>query len=137
MVTCYLGIGSNLGNRKKNIKTAIKMLDGTRGIKVDKASRLFETKPVGGPPQPKFLNGALKIKTSLSPEGLLMALQDIEDKLGRVRTVKNGPRTIDLDILFFGSKIINKKNLKIPHPRLIEREFALRPLRDLIKRKGL
>lgn len=132
MVICYLGIGSNLGDRRKNIKRAIELLSKTKGVKIHQVSRIYETEPVAGPPQGKFLNGAIKIKTILSAGGLLKVLKDIEKKLGRVRTIRYGPRTIDLDILLYGTKTINKKNLKIPHPRMFEREFVLKPLREII-----
>jgi 2-amino-4-hydroxy-6-hydroxymethyldihydropteridine diphosphokinase len=127
-----LGIGSNLGDRRKNIKRAIELLSKTKGVKIHQVSRIYETEPVAGPPQGKFLNGAIKIKTILSAGGLLKVLKDIEKKLGRVRTIRYGPRTIDLDILLYGTKTINKKNLKIPHPRMFEREFVLKPLREII-----
>jgi 2-amino-4-hydroxy-6-hydroxymethyldihydropteridine diphosphokinase len=129
---CYLGIGSNLGDRRKNIKRAIELLSKIKGVKIHRVSRIYETEPVGGPPQGKFLNGAIKIKTILSPEGLLKVLKNIEKKLGRVRTIRYGPRPIDLDILLYGSEIINRKDLKIPHPRMFEREFVLKPLREII-----
>ena len=100
MVICYIGVGSNLGDRVKNIKSAIKEIGALKRTKVMKASKLIETKPVGGLKlQPKFLNAALKIKTSLFPVALLKNLKIIEKQLGRVKTVRNGPRTIDLDIL--------------------------------------
>ena len=132
MVTCYLGIGSNLGNRRTNIKKALEYLNKIRGVKVEKVSRLYETKAQGGPPQGKFLNGAVKINTSLSPTTLLKKLKKIEKDLGRTNTVRFGPRTIDLDILFYGTRIIKSRTLEIPHPRMFEREFVLKPLREVI-----
>jgi 2-amino-4-hydroxy-6-hydroxymethyldihydropteridine diphosphokinase len=133
MVTCYLGIGSNLGDRRKNIKLAIKEINALKNTKVIKASRIIETLPVGGPcGQAKFLNAALKIKTDILPLSLLKKLKTIEKKLGREPSVRNGPRTIDLDILFYADRIINTKALKIPHPRVFEREFVLRPLSQVI-----
>lgn len=132
MVACYLGIGSNLGNRRENIKKALDYLKRTPGIKIDKCSRIYETKPVGGPSQGKFLNAAIKIKTSLTPQSLLKALKKIEKDLGRKQTVRFGPREIDLDILFYGNRIIKKRNLIIPHPRMFEREFVIRPLSEII-----
>jgi 2-amino-4-hydroxy-6-hydroxymethyldihydropteridine diphosphokinase len=133
MVTCYLGIGSNLGDRQKNIRLAVKKINALKGARVIKLSKIIETEPVGGPRgQNKFLNAALKISTNLSPLLLLKNLKRIEKKLGRVKTVRYGPRIIDLDILFYGNRIVNRKDLKIPHPRLFEREFVIKPLLEII-----
>ena len=134
MLTCYLGIGSNLGDRLKNIKSAISKLNSLKNTKVIKVSKIIETEPVGGPiDQGKFLNAALKIKTRLTPLNLLKNLQKIEKQLGRKKTdVRYGPRPIDLDILFYADKIIHSKNLTIPHPRLFEREFVIKPLLEII-----
>jgi dihydroneopterin aldolase/2-amino-4-hydroxy-6-hydroxymethyldihydropteridine diphosphokinase len=133
MLTCYLGIGSNLGDRRKTIKLAVKEINNLKETKVIKLSRIIETEPVGGPVgQPKFLNAALKIKTGLSPRILLKELKQIEKNFGRKKAVRFGPRIIDLDILFYGSEIINSKNLNIPHPRIFEREFVTRPLLEVI-----
>lgn len=133
MVICYLGIGSNLGDRRKNIKSAIKKINALEGIKVIKASKITETIAVGGPAgQPKFLNAALKIKTNLLPLPLLRKLKKIERELGRTKTIRFGPRIIDLDILLYGDKIINRKNLKVPHPRMFAREFVIKPLWEVI-----
>jgi len=132
MVICYLGVGSNLGNRRQNIKKALDFLAGTKGVKIEKTSRIYETKAQGGPPQEKFLNAAVRIKTSLTPASLLKTLKNIEKQLGRKKTVRFGPRTIDLDILIYGNRIIKTKTLEIPHPRMFEREFVLRPLREVV-----
>jgi len=132
MVVCYLAVGSNLGNRRKNIKKALDYLAKTKGIKIEKASRIYETKAIGGVAQGKFLNAAIKIKTSLTPQLLLKTVKNIEKDLGRKKTVRWGPREIDLDILLYGNKFIKIKNLIIPHPRMFEREFVLRPLREII-----
>ena len=132
MAVCYLGVGSNLGNRRKNIKKALDYLVKTKGIKIEKSSRIYETKAVGGVPQGKFLNAAIKIKTSLTPQLLLEVLKKIEKDLGRKNTVRWGAREIDLDILLYGNKVIKIKNLVIPHPRMFEREFVLKPLREII-----
>lgn len=132
MVICYLGAGSNLGNRRENIKKALDYLAKTRGVRIEKASRIYETEPVGGLAQNRFLNAAIKIQTSLTPQLLLKALKKIEKDLGRKKTVRWGPREIDLDILLYADKIIKRKNLIIPHPRMFEREFVLRPLREII-----
>lgn len=130
---CYIGIGSNLGDREKNIEQAIQKLRCKEGVEVKRVSPLYETDPVCGPGQPRYLNGVIEIETDIAPRELLLFLQETERQLGRVRTVKNGPRTIDLDILTYGNKIIDEPDLRVPHPRMTEREFVQRPLRDLIK----
>lgn len=130
---CYIGIGSNLEDRRVNIDTAIEKLRKTKGVDVKKMSKIYETEPVGGPPQPRYLNGVIEISTELKPRQLLLALQEIENELGRIRTIKNGPRTIDLDILTYGDKKIDAPDLKIPHPRMQEREFVQRPLKELFE----
>lgn len=128
---CYIGIGSNLGDRDKNILDAIRRLRGTKGIEVKAVSGIYETEPVGGPAQPKYLNGVIEIETLLEPKELLSVLQAIENKLGRERMVKNGPRTIDLDILTYGNEKIDEPDLKIPHPRMNERKFVQVPLMEI------
>jgi 2-amino-4-hydroxy-6-hydroxymethyldihydropteridine diphosphokinase len=133
MVICYLGIGANLGDRNRNIKEAIKKINLLKDTKVIKISKIIETKPVGGPPaQGNFLNAALKIQTRISPLKLLKDLKKIEKGLGRTKSVKYGPRAIDLDILFYGDRIINTEELTIPHPRLFARDFVLKPLSEVI-----
>jgi len=134
MAICYLGIGSNLGNRRKNIEIALKEIDHLKRTKVIKTSFLIETKPSGGPAnQGKFLNAALRIKTSLSPLTLLKALKSIEYKLGRPkRYVRFSPRVIDLDILFYADKAINYSILKVPHPKAFKRDFVMRPLLEIL-----
>lgn len=130
---CYLGVGSNLGDRKKNIRLALRRINSLQGTKAVKLSKIIETEPLGGPKgQNKFLNAALKIKTGLSPLALLRNLKRIERELGRVKGARNGPRVIDLDILFYGDRIINRNNLKVPHPRVFQREFVLKPLLEVI-----
>jgi len=132
MVEIFIGVGSNMGDRKGNIRKALKSLVNTEEIAVKQVSSLMETDPVGGPPsQPKYINGVIRAETFLSPRKLLGVLQKIEEKLGRVRTVRFGPRTIDLDILLYGKKIIDEPGLKIPHPRMHKRQFALKPLLEL------
>lgn len=131
MSNCYIGLGSNLGDRKKNIKSAIGKINQLEKTKVMKISSVIETLPVGGPKQGKFLNAAIEIKTGLSPRELLVCLQRIEYELGRKRAVKNGPRTIDLDILLFDDKKINDEDLIVPHQRIKEREFVLMPLKEV------
>jgi dihydroneopterin aldolase/2-amino-4-hydroxy-6-hydroxymethyldihydropteridine diphosphokinase len=133
MVTCYLGIGSNLGDRQKFIRLAIKKINALKDTRIIKVSKIIETRPIGGPQgQGRFLNAALKIKTNRSPLMLLKSLKKIEKELGRRKTVRYGPRVIDLDILFYGNKIIARKELKVPHPKIFEREFVIRPLLEII-----
>ncbi|MBN1404948.1 MAG: 2-amino-4-hydroxy-6-hydroxymethyldihydropteridine diphosphokinase [Candidatus Omnitrophica bacterium] len=131
MVLVYLGIGSNIGNRRGYIKQAINKLRQTDGIKVLKVSSLIETEPIGGPKQGKFLNGAIKIQTSLPPYRLLRELKKIEKELGRLKAIRNAPRIIDLDILLYGDRKINLKTLKIPHPRMYKRAFVVKPLKEI------
>jgi 2-amino-4-hydroxy-6-hydroxymethyldihydropteridine diphosphokinase len=133
MVTCYLGIGSNLGDRRKNIKLALAKIKALPETRIIKVSNAIETDPIGGPAaQGKFLNAALKIKTKIPALKLLKLLKQIERTLGRTRTVRYGPRTIDLDILFYGDKIINRRELTVPHPRIFQREFMIRLLLEVI-----
>jgi len=131
MTVCYIGIGSNLGDRRAYIDMAIEALGAADGIKVRRTSSIYQTDPVGGIEQGKFLNGVIEVETALDPYGLLKTLGGIEAKLGRVRGLKNGPRVIDLDILYFGRERIDSADLVIPHPRINEREFVLKGLREL------
>ena len=120
-----------MGDRQGNIDKAISYLKNSDDIKVTKVSSIYESEPIGGPPQGKFLNGVIEIDTDLSPLDLLKRLEEIEMKLGRVRSEKNGPRTIDLDILLYSDTQINNERLTIPHPHMQEREFVLRGLREI------
>jgi 2-amino-4-hydroxy-6-hydroxymethyldihydropteridine diphosphokinase len=129
---CYIGIGSNLGDRAKHIENAIEKLKETEGIEVKRVSNIYETEPMGGLKQTKYLNGAIEIETWLEPRALMVKLQEVEKQLGRIRTFKNGPRTIDLDILLYGDKRIDEPDLKIPHPGMHERDFVMKPLRELM-----
>lgn len=131
MITCYIGIGSNLGERRLYIELAVKELKKLFSTRVTKSSSLIQTAPEGGPDQGLYLNGVVEIQTELSPYQLLVELQRIESFLGRVRAVKNGPRTIDLDILLYGDYCINEEALCIPHPRMLERDFVLVPLKEI------
>lgn len=128
----FIGIGSNLGDRYNNIESAINHLKSVPDVEVKKISSLIETEPQGGPPQPRYLNGVIKLKTSLSARKLLEVLQKIEHSLGRMRREKNGPRTIDLDILLYGGETIDEPDLKIPHPRMKKREFVMKPLMEIV-----
>ena len=127
----YLGIGSNLGDKEANLKEAIRLLDEDTECKVVRVSPFHITEPVGGVEQDDFLNGALYIKTLKSPEELLNLIASIEKALKRERIVHWGPRTIDLDILFYDDEIIQTKDLTIPHPEITNREFVLEPLSEI------
>ncbi len=130
MSVAYLGIGSNLGNREEIIKSALHFLK-LEPIQILKKSTLIETDPVGGPPQGKYLNGVIKIETSLDVTQLLNLCLSIEKKSGRIRSIKNGPRPLDLDILLFDNLEIDTKKLTIPHPRMLERDFVMNPLAEI------
>ncbi len=129
--TAYIGLGSNLGDREKYVTSAIEMLSTTDGITINVVSKVYETKPVGYLQQPNFLNCVAEISTSLSPYQLLDVCMLIENELQRKRTIKWGPRTVDLDILFYGDLVMAEDKLTIPHPLLHERGFVLLPMRDI------
>ena len=129
MSIAYLGIGSNMGDREKNIHDALNLLSEKTTLL--KKSSLIETAPAGGPPQDKFLNGALKIETSLNPQDLLTFLKSIEAQLGRIKTIENGPRPIDIDILIYNNVSITTPTLTIPHPKMFQRDFVVRPLKEI------
>lgn len=130
MSIAYLSLGSNLGNRQTNIQTAVTLL-AEGGIHIVKSSTIIETDPVGGPLQGEFLNAVMKIQTDLTPHALLDLCQSIERRLKRVKTVVNGPRTIDVDILLYDDMRLHTPQLTIPHPRMLERDFVLIPLREI------
>ena len=132
MAFVYIGLGSNLGDRLKNIETAIDLLRA-KNAEIIQCSAVRETEPVGGPKQGKFLNAVVKIKTKLHPEDLLKQLKWIEKKLGKKKVVKNGPRTIDLDILLYDELRLETPQLTIPHPRVWQREFVMKPLQDIAR----
>lgn len=127
----YIGLGSNLGDRVASIKAALKMLADAEDVEVARVSDLIETPPLGAANQPKFINAVAEIKTSLNPEDLLRVLLDIETSLGRQRQEKWSPRNIDLDLLLFGNKIINRPGLTVPHPQMHLRSFVLKGLCQL------
>jgi 2-amino-4-hydroxy-6-hydroxymethyldihydropteridine diphosphokinase len=131
MTICYIGIGSNLGNRRGYIDKAIEEIGAKSSMRVLRASSIYETDPIGETTQGKFLNGVLEIETILDPQGLLKELNAIERKLGRKRIIKNGPRTIDLDILYYGEEVVNEEDITIPHPEILHRDFVLRGLKEL------
>src|SRR5688572_9857664 len=131
MATAFVGIGSNLGDREGHLRRALELLAAEEGIEIVAVSVLRETEPVGPVSQGHFLNGAAELTTELPPQELLERLLDVEQRLGRVRRERFGPRTIDLDLLVYGDEVIDEPGLTLPHPRLHERRFALEPLAEL------
>jgi 2-amino-4-hydroxy-6-hydroxymethyldihydropteridine diphosphokinase len=127
----YVGLGGNLGPREVTLLRAVALLAETEGVDVLQVSQLRETEPFGVVDQPAYLNGAVAIDTTLTPHELLGRLLEIERELGRVRDVRWGPRTIDLDLLVYGDRSVDEPGLHVPHPRLAERRFALEPLAEL------
>jgi len=125
----YLSLGSNLGDRDRNLRDAIRALEGVG--RVQAVSSFYETEPVDFADQAWFLNCAVAIESALSPERMMAELLCLERKLGRERTHSKGPRTIDIDILLFGERIVDGPDLKIPHPAMHRRRFVLAPLADI------
>lgn len=130
MAVVFIGVGSNLGNRLVNINKAVVYMEKTGVIVIDKISSLIETEPQDAA-GPKYLNCVLKIQTDLSPKDLLKVLHSIEKKLGRERTFRNAPRTIDLDILLYDDIRMKSAALTIPHPKMLERDFVIKPLLEI------
>jgi 2-amino-4-hydroxy-6-hydroxymethyldihydropteridine diphosphokinase len=127
----YVGLGANLGDREATMRRAIELLDGEE-ILVVGISTFRETDPVGYESQPRFLNAAVGVETELSPRALLDRLLAVERELGRERNgPRFGPRTIDLDLLVYGDEVVDEPGLRVPHPRLVQRRFALEPLFEL------
>lgn len=127
----YLGLGANLGDRLTNLQAAVDALQREPGLRVAASSRVWETTPVGGPPQPDYLNAVIRVETDLSARDLLDAAHRVEARLGRVRRERWGARSIDIDILLFGDERIDEPDLVVPHPRLSQRAFVLLPLLEL------
>lgn len=133
MERAYVALGSNLGDREATIRAAVAALGAAPGVRVAAVSSLIETDPVGYVDQPRFLNGAAALDTSLEPRALLELLLDVERRFGRERegAPPQGPRTLDLDLLLYGDAQIDEPGLRVPHPRLHERAFVLGPLAEL------
>ncbi|AKA70800.1 2-amino-4-hydroxy-6-hydroxymethyldihydropteridine diphosphokinase [Clostridium scatologenes] len=127
----YIAIGSNMGNKEKNLLSAIELINKSIVTKVVSVSKFYETEPVGYVDQENFLNGAIEVKTLLSPKGLMKFLLEKEKELKRERIIKWGPRTIDLDILLYDNLVTFEQDIVIPHPRMEERMFVLKPLSDI------
>ena len=129
MSTVFIALGTNLGDRLANLRTAIESL--APDVRVLRESTIYETPPWGYTDQPAFLNMVVEAETSLNPRALLSYLKKREDELGRVKNFRYGPRHIDLDILFYDALVLDEEDLQIPHPRLHERAFVLVPLAEL------
>lgn len=129
MATVFLGLGTNLGDRAANLRAALAALQDV--AEIDAVSAIYETAPLYVTDQPAFLNMAVRASTTLPPRDLLGALKALENHLGRVASVRYGPRLIDLDILFYDGVVMDETDLTIPHPRVHERRFALVPLADI------
>lgn len=127
----FVGLGSNLGDRFRNMREAVGRLGAGKDITVVAVSPLYETEPEGVTDQPMFLNGAAECRTGLEPREVLRRFHDVEVAMGRVRNERWGPRTIDLDLLLYDDRVIAEEGLRVPHPRMHERSFVLRPMRDL------
>ena len=130
-VVGFLGLGSNLGDRLANLQAAVDALQAEPGLRVAASSRVWETTPVGGPPQPDYLNAVVRVETDLSARDLLDVARRIESRLGRIRKERWGARTIDVDVLLFDEEQIDEPDLVVPHPRMTERAFVLLPLLEL------
>ncbi len=130
MTLVYIGLGTNLGERDENLKRACRLLDAA-GVRILRASSIYETEPRDLTDQPWFLNQVIEAETELLPLKLLHSLLRIEREMGRRRLVSKGPRVIDLDLLLYGKSVIRTKELDIPHPRISERRFVLEPLAEL------
>ena len=129
-ITAYIGLGSNVGDRLRNLRLACAALCDC-GIDIQRASSVYQTEPVDLREQAWFLNCVIEVETSFDPLPLLQKLAQIEQQLGRERRRPKGPRTIDLDILLYGNSIIQEENLRVPHPELHRRRFVLEPLREI------
>ncbi len=129
MIDCFFGLGANLGDRMTTLAKALELVAHTDGFSLRGVSRVWETAPVG-PPQPRYLNAVARVGSMLSARATLKRLLDIEEKLGRIRREKWGPREIDLDLLFYGNAV-SPGPIELPHPRLHERAFVLAPLSEL------
>ena len=129
--TAYIGLGSNMGDKKKHLDEAVRLFGEDTRTNVVKISSYYETKPVGGPPQDDFLNGGAKIHTLRTPQELLALVADIEKAGKRERTVHWGPRTIDADILLYDKEVVEQVDLYIPHREMAKRKFVLEPLCEI------
>ena len=129
LVTVYLGLGSNLGDRQENLDKALEYL--SQRLRLAEVSSVYDTEPMGNPEQPRFLNMVCQVNTMLTPKELLVLAKGIDRKMGRMPGSPNSPRTSDIDILFYGDEVIKMPDLVIPHPRLTERAFILVPMAEI------
>ena len=127
----FIGVGSNLADPLAQVRQALIELESIPGTRVTARSSLYRTSPVGYLEQPDFINAAASVQTTLSPQALLAALLAIENRHGRRRTMRNAPRTLDLDLLLYGEEVLDQDGLTLPHPRLHERAFVLAPLAEI------
>lgn len=127
----HLALGSNLGDRLAHLRSAVAGLAATDGVVVEAVSRVYETAPMGGPAQGRYLNAVVAVATDLTPAQLLAVARRLEDEAGRVRTERFGPRTLDVDVLLVGDERVATPELTVPHPRMWERGFVLAPLADV------
>lgn len=134
MTAAYLALGSNLGARAANLSQALRLLEDDR-LRTARVSSVYESAPMYFADQPAFLNLVAEVRTTLSPEELLERCHRVERALGRERLMKNGPRTVDVDILLYAKRVVSTPALEIPHPRLAERRFVLEPLAELAPRR--
>ena len=132
----YIGLGSNLNNPKRNVNEALKDIGQLENVQLIAASSLYRSAPVGIVDQPEFINAVCKISVAIGPDSLLRCLFNIEAKFGRVRTIRNGPRIIDLDVLLFGELRYESPDICIPHPRMFSRAFVLKPLLEIAPEIG-
>jgi 2-amino-4-hydroxy-6-hydroxymethyldihydropteridine diphosphokinase len=140
VVTAFLGLGSNLGDREANISNALAEIGRLAGCELLRTSSLYETDPVGIREQPDFLNAVAEVRTDMRPREFLSTLREVERRAGRERTLKWGPRIIDIDILLYGDELLTEDNLEIPHPEMHRRAFVLTPLAEIapkVKHPGL
>ena len=128
----YIALGANLGDREGTLREALNQLDRHEEIEVLRTSSVYETEPVGYLDQPQFLNMAAALRTTLAPEALLHVMLETETRLGSVRDIRYGPRTVDLDLLWVEGLSLDTPDLTLPHPRMLERAFVLLPLSDIV-----
>jgi 2-amino-4-hydroxy-6-hydroxymethyldihydropteridine diphosphokinase len=131
MARAWIGIGSNLGDREATLREAMRRMAELPRTRLVRSADLIETEPVGPPGQENYLNGAVELDTELEPSALLHELQQIENALGRERTVRWGPRTLDLDVLLYDDRVIHTPELRVPHPEMERRLFVLAPLAQI------
>ncbi len=130
-VTCYLGLGSNIGDRGANLAEAVQRLAQIPAVEIVRTSSIYETAPVGPQDQPDFFNQVVQAEVNCTPRQLLELVQGIEQKMGRVHTRRWGERIIDIDVLLYGDETIDESDLQIPHPRMLARQFVLVPLAEI------